>query len=145
MEVKAMSNVYLSAVVNSNGSLTIPAFAARGLGYQPGNEVQLALPTEMCSHCCNDSELLIRRVCDDYSGEGYSIDGMEINIPFKQLNDAKIPMGSEISVLSSEGMLIIAVASGGLQRDLTDELGCFMAELGYDPQSVETVKAALPF
>ena len=140
-----MNTVYLNSTVNPDGSLTIPAFAIRGLGYQPGEDVHLALPTEMCSSDCGDSKLLIRRVCDDYSGEGYSVEGDEINIPWKLLHDADILAGSEISILSSNGMLIIAVASDGLQRDLTDELGCFMAELGYDPESVETVKATLPF
>jgi len=140
-----MSNVYLSATVNPDGSLTIPGFAVRGLGYLPGGEVHLALPTEMCAHACEDSELLIRRVCDDYSGEGYSTEGSEINIPLELLNESDIPAGNEISVLSCSGMLIIAAVSNGLQRDLTDELGCFMAELGYDPESVETVQAALPF
>lgn len=140
-----MSNVYLSATVNPDGSLTVPAFAVRGLGYQPGGEVHLALPTEMCDHACEDSELLIRRVCDEYSGEGYATEGSGINIPLERLNGADIPAGNEISVLSCSGMLIIAAVSNGLQRDFTDELGCFMAELGYDPESVETVQAALPF
>jgi len=139
-----MGNVYLTVTVNADGTLTIPAFVVRGLGYQPGAEVGLALPTDICPADCEDSELLIRRVCDDYSGEGYINEGDVINIPLELMQAAGIQVGSELSVLYAEGMMVIA-ACDGKQRDLTDELGCFMAELGYDPESVETVEAALPF
>ena len=140
-----MSNIYLSATVKSDGSLTIPPFAVRGLGYQPGAAVNLALPADTCCADCKDSELLIKKVCNDYTGEGYTSDGDDINIPLELLRESGIRTGSEISVLFSDGMLIIAAVSGGRQRDLTDELGCFMAEIGYDPESVETHKAAMPF
>lgn len=140
-----MTNVYLTVTVDGDGTLTIPAFAMRGLGYRPGKDVQLALPTEICSADCDDSELLIRRICDDYSGEGYTTEGDTINIPLELLEATGIKTGSDISVLSSDGMMIIAVTDGERQRDLTDELGCFMAELGHDPECVETLEAALPF
>jgi len=138
-----MSNVYLSAAVNPDRSLTIPAFAVRRLGYLPGDEAHLALPVEICARACDDSELLISRVCDDYSDKGYTTAGAEINIPLKLMTEAAIPAGSEISALSSAKMPVIAAVNDGLQRDLTDEPGCFMAELGYDPESVETAQAAL--
>jgi len=140
-----MSYVYLNATVKEDGSLAIPSFAVRGLGYLPGDDVNLALPTEICAVDCEDSELLIKRVCDDYCDQGYTTEGSTINIPLDTLRSARINPGSRISVLSSDGMLIIAVTGGGRQRDLADELGCFMAELGYDPDNVETLKAALPF
>ena len=140
-----MNNVFLTATVNDDGSLTIPAFVARGLGYLPGGDVHLALPTEICSEECIESTLLLQKICDDYIGKGYTAEGETINLPPELLNNAGISLGSDISVLSSDGMLIIAVTGGGHQRDLTDELGCFMAELGYDPESVETLGAALPF
>ncbi len=142
-----MNKVYLNATVSDDGSLTLPAFAVRGLGYAPGEDVNLALPTEMCAAVCDDSELLIKRTCGDYDdgGDGYTTEGDDINLPAKLLQDSGVPLGSEISVLASEGMLIIAVTGDGRQRDLTDELGCFMNELGYDPELVQTVSAALPF
>ncbi len=121
-----MNKVYLNATVSDDGSLTIPAFAVRGLGYAPGEDVNLALPTEMCAAVCDDSELLIKRTCGDYDdgGNGYTTEGDDINLPAKLLQDSGVPLGSEISVLASEGMLIIA---------------------GYDPELVQTVSAALPF
>jgi len=140
-----MSYIYLSAPVKGDGSLTIPSFAVRGLGYKPGADVNLALPTEICDADCEDSELLIKRVCDDYSGEGYTTEGGSINIPLELIRGAGIRPGSMISVLSSDGMLIIAATDDGRQSDLTDELGCFMAELGHDPEKVESIRAALPF
>jgi hypothetical protein len=121
-----MSKIYLNTAVEKDGSLTIPAFAARGLGYKPGDRVQLTLPVTRAAG-------------------GYTSDGAELNIPARLLRAAFVPAGSDISVLSASGMLIIAAASGGQQRDLTDELSCFMTELGCDPESVETAEAILPF
>jgi hypothetical protein len=137
-----MSNVYLSATVNKDGSLTIPAFAVRGLGYKKGDEVSLAVPTENCACRCADSELLIARVCDERTG--YTTDGDELSIPAALLQNAGIPLDNAFSVLSAEGVLVIAAAANGLQRDFTDEIGCFLEELGYDPDTVETVNP-LPF
>ena len=85
-----MNNVHLSASVNVDGSLAIPSFAVRGLGYTPGAAVNLVLPIETCSANCTDSELLLRRVCSDYDGEGYTTDGETINIPLELLQDAGI-------------------------------------------------------
>jgi hypothetical protein len=42
-------------------------------------------------------------------------------------------------------MVIIAAADEECRRDLTDELGCFMEELGYDPQLIESVEADIMF
>jgi antitoxin component of MazEF toxin-antitoxin module len=140
-----MKNVYPTATVNPDGSLTIPAFVVCGLGYPPGGEVRLALPEEMCGHACEDGELPIRRVCDEYGDGGYTAEGDAINIPLGLLKAAGLKAGSEISVLSSDGMLIIAATGDDSLRDLTDELGCFMAELGHDPESVETLEANVPF
>jgi len=140
-----MNYVHLTATVDKDGSLTIPAFAVRGLGYKPCTTISLALPTETCSADCADSELLIRKVCDNYKGEGYTTEGEEVNIPLELLQVADICAGGKISVLTSDGMLIIAATSDERQRDLTDELGCFMSELGYEPECIETLTPALPF
>jgi hypothetical protein len=147
-EENDMCKAYLSAVVNGDGSLTIPAFAVRGMGYAPGDEVGLAIPTETCAAACGGSGLLIRRVCGSFQGggNGYTTEGDEINLPEKLLTGCGVPLGSEISVLSADGMLIIAVTGDDeRQCDLTDELGCFMEELGFDPELVQTVPALMPF
>lgn len=140
-----MNKVYLNIVVHEEGHLVIPAFAVRGLGHRPGDEVNLILPTDCCANDCAESQLLIKCVCGGFSGDGYTTEGDEINLPLQLLDRAGIPAGSNLSVLNSDGMLIIAAASGGHQTDLTDALGCLMAELDYDPDVVETVEAALPF
>jgi hypothetical protein len=41
--------------------------------------------------------------------------------------------------------MIIAITDDEHQRDLTDELSCFLEELGCDPERVETARAAQPF
>lgn len=50
-----------------------------GLRYSPGGEVHLALPIEICSVTCEDSELQIRHICNDDNGEGYAAEGDAIN------------------------------------------------------------------
>ncbi len=142
-----MDKVYLSATVNKDGTLTIPAYAVRGLGFLPGRQVDLALPAELCDCACGGSELHLQRMCgqaEDFGGD-YTTEGCAINLPEEMLERAGIPLGSDISVLSADGMLLIAVSGDGMQEDLTDELTCFMEELGYDPETVEILEAALPF
>jgi hypothetical protein len=77
--------------------------------------------------------------------KNYTVEGHQINIPAKLLAGAGISPENGLSVLSSDGVLIIVAASRGYQRDLTDELGCFLEELGYDPETVETVEPVIPF
>ena len=139
-----MTNVFLCTSVKPDGSLTLPPFAVRGLGYQPGAVVRLTLPTDICAQECEGGGLLVKRVCGDDGSEGYTTYGGEINIPLALLSGASIPPGNEIIVLSSDGMLIIAAVGEGYQSDLADVLGCLMADLGYDPETVEAVEAALP-
>jgi hypothetical protein len=81
----------------------------------------------------------------DCGVKAYTAEGDAINIPLKLLENAGIPPDNAISVLSSDGVLIIAAANCGHQRDLTDELGCFLEELGFDPETVETIEPAIPF
>jgi hypothetical protein len=117
-----MSKVYINATVSKDGSLTIPAFAARGLGYEPGDEVCLALPTDLRSCDCQESELLVTPVC--------------------AADEEEVPTRQEagVSLLCSDGMMIVAVTEKEHIQDLTDALSCLMEELGFDPETVETVK-----
>jgi bifunctional DNA-binding transcriptional regulator/antitoxin component of YhaV-PrlF toxin-antitoxin module len=131
-----MNNVYLTAAVNKNGALTIPAFAVRGMGYEPGDKVNINIPLGGCPSKCEDSELLLSRGCG--AADNYTTDGEDVNIPARFLAGAGIAPGSEISVLSADGALVIAAAANGMQRDFTDEIGCFLEELGYDPETVDT-------
>ena len=130
-----MSKVYLSATVDSDGALTIPAFAVRGLGYEPGDEVNLTLPVTQAICDCDDNELFLSRCCAEAECGGYTNDGDELNIPARLLCDAMIPAGSEISVLSADGALLIIAAEEPLD-ELPLELTCFLAELGITTHSL---------
>jgi hypothetical protein len=138
--------MYLTVTADADGRLTLPAFAARGMDCAPGETVKIKL--NLAADTGEDGKPpseQAARVRGEYGADGYTVSGGVINLPIKLLNDAGIPLGNEISVLSSDGVLIVAAANGGRQRDLTDELGCFMAELGCDPECVETVEVTLPF
>ena len=130
-----MSKVYISATVNSDGTITIPVFAARGLGYEPGDEVNMTLPVEQTICDCDDNELFLSRCCSEAECSGYTSDGDELNIPARLLCDAMIPAGSEISVLSADGALLIIAAEEPLD-ELPLELTCFLAELGITTHSL---------
>jgi antitoxin component of MazEF toxin-antitoxin module len=69
----------------------------------------------------------------------YSSLGTELNIPAALLIGAGLDAGAELSVLSADGMLIIAATEPEHQRELTDELSCFMEELGFDPEEIYSV------
>jgi hypothetical protein len=69
----------------------------------------------------------------------YSTDSGELNIASELLINAGVTTGSDISVLVADGALII-VAAEDIQREITDELACFMEEIGYDPEEIFTVQ-----
>lgn len=130
-----MNKVYLSATVNEDGSLTIPAFAVRGLGYKPEEEINLTLPVKHCLCDCEENELFLSRCCGESECGGYRSDGDELNIPARLLCEAAIPTGSNISVLAAKGALLVIAAEDELE-DLPLELSCFLGELGISPLSM---------
>jgi len=130
-----MSKVYISAAVGANGALTIPSFAVRGLGYGPGQEVNMTLPVKQTICDCNESELFLSRCCAESECSGYTSDGIDLNIPAKLLCDAMIPAGSDISVLSADGALLVIAAEAPLD-ELPLELKCFLSELGITTHSL---------
>jgi hypothetical protein len=69
----------------------------------------------------------------------YSTNNGELNIASELLISAGVTPGSDISVLVPNGMLII-VAAEDIQSEITDELTCFMEEIGYDPEVIFTVQ-----
>jgi hypothetical protein len=68
----------------------------------------------------------------------YSTDSGELNIASELLISAGVTLGSDISVLVADGALII-VAAEDIQREITDEIGCFMEEIGCDPEAIFTL------
>ena len=130
-----MNKIRMSAAVNKDGTLTIPAFATRGLGYEPGDEINLTIPTNQYICDCPENELFLGRVCGEESCSGYTSDSDELNIPARLLADASIPMGQDIAVLVAEGALLI-VATQELLEDLPVELCCLLNELGISPLTI---------
>lgn len=130
-----MNKAYFNGQVNSDGTLTIPAFAARGLGYEPGDQVSISIPTNQYICDCPENELFIGRVCGDASCSGYTSDSDDLNIPARLLADASIPMGEDITVLVAEGALLI-VATEELLDELPAELCCLLNDLGISPLTV---------
>lgn len=130
-----MNEMHMKATVNEDGTLTIPAFAVRGLGYEPGNQISIIVPTNQYLCDCPENELFIGRVCGDASCSGYTSDSDDLNIPARLLADASIPMGEDVTVLVAEGALLI-VATEELLDELPVELCCLLNDLGISPQTV---------
>ncbi len=133
-----MNKVYLSATVNEDGSLTIPAFAVRGLGYEPEEEVSLTLPVHPCLCDCEDNELFLARCCGEAECSGYTSNGGELNLPPQLLCEAGISTGTDVTILSADGALLIIAAENELE-DLPLELRCFLEELGISTLSFQRV------
>jgi hypothetical protein len=72
----------------------------------------------------------------------YTSLGAEMNIPSELIIGAGIELGAELSVLTADGLLLIAAAESEHLRDLTDELGCFMREQGFEPEETYSVTEA---
>lgn len=130
-----MNKIHFESQVNADGSITIPAFVARGLGYEPHEGVSMTLPTNQYLCDCSDNALFIGRCCSDFECAGYTSDGDALNIPAKLLSDAEIPMGEDISILVADGALVIVAAEEALE-ELPIELCCLLNELGVSPMSV---------
>lgn len=130
-----MNKIRMNAAVNEDGSLTIPAFAVRGLGYEPEEEVSLTIPTNQYICDCPENELFVGRVCGESACSGYTSDSDDLNIPARLLADASIPMGEDVSVLVAEGALLI-VATEKVLEDLPVELCCLLNELGISPLTI---------
>jgi bifunctional DNA-binding transcriptional regulator/antitoxin component of YhaV-PrlF toxin-antitoxin module len=140
--------MYLRVTADADGRLTLPAFAARSMGFAPGEAARIVLWMDggAGSQCAmarvrEDGAETVMEPCGKERGGSYTTQGGIINIPVKLLDDAGISARSDISVLSSEGIVLIAAADSEHQRDLTDELSCFLEEFGYDPERVDAAQS----
>ena len=127
-----MSKIHTTVRVGVDGSLTLPAFFMRGMGYEPGEEVPITTPANQYICDCDANRLLVTRTCDDAECTGYTSSGMELNLPAALLSEASIPVGEEVAVLAADGALIIVPSTEEL-RELSVELCCLLNELGISP------------
>lgn len=128
-----MSKIYFKLTVDEDGSMTIPAFVARGLGCRPGDEVMGASPSgSACDAGCECAELYIGPCCTEGECSGYTSDGDEVNLPAPMLAEAGIPMGAELSVIAGDKTLVLAMGDEELS-DLPCEIEELLAELGVQP------------
>lgn len=86
-----MSKIHTTVRVGVDGSLTLPAFFMRGMGYEPGEEVPITTPANQYICDCDANRLLVTRTCDDAECTGYTSSGMELNLPAALLSEASIP------------------------------------------------------
>ena len=126
-----MSKIHTTVRVGVDGSLTLPAFFMRGMGYEPGEEVPITTPANQYICDCDANRLLVTRTCDDAECTGYTSSGMELNLPAALLSEASIPVGEEVAVLAADGALIIVPSTEDL-RELSVELCCLLHELGIE-------------
>ena len=115
-----MSKIHTTVRVGVDGSLTLPAFFMRGMGYEPGEEVPITTPANQYICDCDANRLLVTRTCDDAECTGYTSSGMELNLP---------------AALLSDGALIIVPSTEEL-RELSVELCCLLNELGISPLTI---------
>lgn len=127
-----MNNVCFSVKVHKDGSLKIPPFAVRGLGYQPGDDVDLALPADQpeCEICCCDDLFIMRRRSDAFC-PGYTVQEDEVNIPLGLFNEAGVPVGTTVYVMAGENALVLAAGTDDCE-DLPAEIHCLLEELDID-------------
>lgn len=128
-----MSKVYFSATVNENGELVVPAFAIRGMGFKPKDEVAISVPVEQptCGIECGCNELFIGRCCGKSDCCGYTSDGEDVNIPARMLARAGLPVGTDVQLMTSENALVL-VAGSGIHTGLADEIEATLEELGIE-------------
>ena len=139
-----MSKVHTSVKIRKDGSLVLPAFVMRGMGYAPGEEVPITTPADQYICDCDANSLLVSRVCGDAGCAGYTSEEPELNLPADLLAEASIPVGEEITVLVADGALLIVPTTEDL-LELPVELCCLLNELGISPLSIQLPnKCCLP-
>lgn len=127
-----MEQVFFNETVHPDGTLSLPAFAMRGLGYEPGDEVTVTIPTSQYLCDCLHNQLFIGRICSDTSCLEYTCNGEKLNIPASFLAKAAIPMDGNITVLAADGALLI-VATEEMLEELPIELCSVLNDLGISP------------
>ena len=90
-----MSKIHTTVRVGVDGSLTLPAFFMRGMGYEPGEEVPITTPANQYICDCDANSLLVSRVCGDAGCAGYTSEEPELNLPADLLAEASIPVSSK--------------------------------------------------
>jgi hypothetical protein len=90
-----MSKVHTSVKIRKDGSLVLPAFVMRGMGYAPGEEVPITTPADQYICDCDANSLLVSRVCGDAGCAGYTSEEPELNLPADLLAEASIPVSSK--------------------------------------------------
>ena len=68
-----MSKIHTTVRVGVDGSLTLPAFFMRGMGYEPGEEVPITTPANQYICDCDANRLLVTRTCDDAECTGLAM------------------------------------------------------------------------
>lgn len=130
-----MSKIHTSVKIREDGSMVLPAFLMRGMGYESGEEVPITTPADQYICDCDANSLFVSRVCGDAGCTGYTSEYPELNLPASLLAEASIPAGEDISVLAVDGALIIVPATEEL-RELSVEFCCLLNELGVSPLSI---------
>lgn len=135
-----MSKVYFSIKVAEDGSMTIPAFAARGLGFEPGDEACLNVPLEApdCDGSCGCNGLFLGRCCDSPLCTGYTSDGDTLNIPAAMLAEGGIPVCGVFTMIAGDKALVL-VAGTDEFVDLDEEIGELLCELGADTVEIRSI------
>ena len=83
-----MSKVHTAVKVREDGSLVLPAFIMRGMGYDPGEEVPITTPTDQYICDCDANSLFVSRACGDAGCAGYTSEGPDLNLPAGMLAEA---------------------------------------------------------
>ena len=85
-----MSKVHTSVKIRKDGSLVLPAFVMRGMGYAPGEEVPITTPADQYICDCDANSLLVSRVCGDAGCAGYTSEEPELNLPADLLAETDV-------------------------------------------------------
>lgn len=102
--------------VSENGSLTIPKTVLREMGLSPGNTVCVAYLTHNGKENLFHEFLLSANPLDELSEE------LQIRVPNHVLEDANIPVDSDLQILCLDGCIVICQDSALTPSELASVL-----------------------
>lgn len=128
-----MSTIICSTTASMDGSIKIPSTVVRGLGYEPGDKVDIQIPSDYTnpSFLSTEDGLMLVHGTSTLAQNGYGSDSDRLCIPFNMMAQAGIPDRTPVFMVAGDGILVI-VAHESDSSCAADEIAELCIELGMD-------------
>jgi hypothetical protein len=128
-----MKLMEIQCIVDTNGQLVIPEQFTRDMGIAPGDIVMITNVINTGSDMNTDKDLVLTRdtIAVDVKWDN------EMTLPYRLLEEAEIPVQSELDIVCVEGAIVIMQTD--ILDSLPDDLRGLFKDLGINPDTIREV------